>query len=205
MPLVGHLAVGTVHKRMRIANAAQDFAESISKICAAMETTPASFAVTLSIFFSQEPPCSADAPEALLTLPIGSKSTVTTKDMWDSLKTLGVNVNKLTAVAGGCTGNMNVAYDCTSLQGAAKLERLLDLASEQLVAVKSQHAKLKKLQTDLSDVEGMVVALRAEKQQLESDRAHITQEISRLQHDDRLRWGVRDVDEEQEELFSNET
>ncbi|KAM3552525.1 hypothetical protein ARSEF4850_007354 [Beauveria asiatica] len=169
-----------------------------------METSPASFAVTLSIFFSQDPPRSPDAPEALLALPTGSRSTVTTKDMWDSLKTLGVNVNKLTAVAGGLTGNMTVAYDCTSLQGAAKLERLLDLASEQLVAVKSQHAKLKKLQTDLSDVEGMVVALRAEKQQLESDRAHITQEISRLQHDDRLRWGVRDVDEEQEELFSDE-
>lgn len=170
-----------------------------------METGPASFAVTLSIFFSQDPPRSPDAPEALLALPTGSRSTVTTKDMWNSLKTLGVNVNDLTEIAGGCTGNMTVAYDCTSLQGAAKLKRLLDLASEQLLAVKSQHAELQKLQTDLFDVERIVVALRAERQQLESDKAQIIQEISRLQHDDSLRWGVRDVDEEQEELFSDET
>ena len=170
-----------------------------------MEANLASFAVTLSIFFSQEPPRNPDAPEALLAVPTSSRSTVTTKDMWNSLKTLGVNVDDLMAIASGFTGNMTVAYDCTSLRGAAKLKRLLDLASEQLVAVKSQHAELKKLQTDLSDAESMVVALRAEKKQLESDRAQITQEISRLQHDDSLRWGVRDVDKEQEELFSDET
>ncbi|TQV89912.1 hypothetical protein IF1G_11423 [Cordyceps javanica] len=169
-----------------------------------MEATPASFAVTLSIFFSQELPRSPDAPKALLALPTGSRSTVATEDMWNSLKTLGVDVNGLKAIAGGCTGNMTVAYDCTSLQGAAKLKRLLDLASEQLVAVKSQHAELEKLQDDLFDVERLVVALRAEKQQLEADKAQIIQEISRLQHDDSLRWGVRDADEEQEELFSDE-
>ncbi|KAF1732527.1 hypothetical protein CRV24_006415 [Beauveria bassiana] len=174
-------------------------------MCDAMDATSTSFAVTLSIFFTQDSQYSQDAPEALLALPTGSKFTVTTKDMWDSLRTLGINVDDLTAVAGGCTGNMAVAYDCTSLHGAAKLKRLLDLASEQLVAVKSRHAELKTLQTDLSDLEGMVVALRAEKQQLESDRAHIAQEISRLQHNDSLRWVVRDADEEQEELFSGET
>lgn len=152
-----------------------------------------SVAITLSIFFVRSTEDEANASEVLLALPTETRSTITAQDMWSSLTTLGVDIKHLEALASGCTENITVAYDCTSLGETAKVKRLLDIGSEQLVAVRERHSQLEALN-------GLVEALQAQKRELECDKMRIAGEITRLQTQDSL-WGWEDPDEVQRTLF----
>lgn len=149
-----------------------------------METS--SFAVTLSIFFIHSTGGDSDASKVLLALPTETRSTITAKDIWNSLSTLGLDVKHLEAIASGYTENITVAYDCTGLDKTAKLKRLLDIGSEQLVAVRARHSELEALQAQVSRLAALVKTLQAQKQQLEYDKMRIASEISRLQEEDSL-------------------
>ncbi len=162
-----------------------------------------SFAVTLSIFFVRNTGCVSDASEVLLALPIEARSTITAKDMWKSLSTLGLDVKHLETIASGCTENVTVAHNCTVLDETAKLKRLLDIGAEQLVAVRSRHSELEALQDEISRLAAVVGTLQAEKLQLECDKTRIVSEISRLEQEDSL-WGWRNPLEEQKTLFSDD-
>lgn len=164
----------------------------------AMEAS--TFAVTLSIFFVRSTNDESDASNVLLALPTETRSTITVNDMWSSLSMLGLDVQHLEAMASGCTENITVAYDCTRLDKAAKMNRLLDIASEQLVAVRERHGELEKLQFQVSSLGATVETLQAQKQELECDKMRIASEITRLQQEDSL-WGVRNIKEEEQDLF----